>query len=77
MKTIDFSLQYELTDGVVILWSLTSPYHFSSPAIDSESVGRRTDKGMCMTLTADTEEPTSEPGSFMGNSAIQFISDHV
>lgn len=38
---------------VVVLWSLTSPYHFSSPAIDSVSVGRRTDKGMCMTLPTD------------------------
>ncbi len=43
----------DLTD-VVVLWSLTSPYHFSSPAIDSVSVGRRTDKGMCMTLPTDT-----------------------
>ena len=40
--------------AVVVLWSLTSPYHFSSPAIDSVSVGRRTDKGMCMTLPTDT-----------------------
>lgn len=39
--------------AVVVLWSLTSPYHFSSPAIDSVSVGRRTDKGMCMTLPTD------------------------
>ena len=31
----------------------TSPYHFSSPAIDSVSVGRRTDKGMCMTIPSD------------------------
>ena len=31
-----------------LLRSLTSPYHFSSPAIASESVGRRTDKGMCV-----------------------------
>ena len=41
---------------VVALWSLTSPYHFSSPAIDSVSVGRRTDKGMCLTLTAHAME---------------------
>ena len=40
----------------VVLWSLTSPYHFSSPAIDCVSVGRRTDKGMCMTLPTDTAE---------------------
>lgn len=33
-------------------WSLTSPYHFSSPAKDGESVGRRTDKGMWLTHTA-------------------------
>lgn len=45
-------------DAVVVLWSLTSPYHFSSPAIDSGSVGRRTDKGMCMTLPTGPEEPT-------------------
>lgn len=33
-------------------WSLTSPYHFSSPAKDGGSVGRRTDKGMWVTHTA-------------------------
>lgn len=45
-------------DAVVVLWSLTSPYHFSSPAIDSGCVGRRTDKGMCMTLPTGPEELT-------------------
>lgn len=29
----------------------TSPYHFSSPAIYQMFVGRRTDKGMCLTLS--------------------------
>ena len=65
------------TDAVV-LWSLTSPYHFSSPAIDSVSVGRRTDKGMCMTLPTDTGETTSESDILCGNSVNQFIiSEHV
>lgn len=36
----------------LVKWSLTSPYHFSSPANDGESVGRRTDKGMWLTHTA-------------------------
>lgn len=57
----------------LVLWSLTSPYHFSSPAIESVSVGRRTDKGMCMTLPTDTEEVTSELQSLWGNSVIEFI----
>lgn len=35
----------------VIMLSSTSPYHFSSPAIYQMSVGRRTDKGMCLTLS--------------------------
>lgn len=48
---------------VVALWSPTSPYHFSSPAIDYVSVGRRTDKGMCMTLPTDTADTASETES--------------
>ena len=59
--------------AVVVLWSLTSPYHFSSPAIDFVSVGRRTDKGMCMTLPSDTAETTSESKSLEGKSVIEFI----
>lgn len=31
--------------------SSTSPYHFSRPAIYQMFVGRRTDKGMCLTLS--------------------------
>lgn len=57
----------------MVLWSLTSPYHFSSPAIDSASVGRRTDKGMCMTLPTDTEETTTESDSLWDNLVILFI----
>lgn len=39
-----------------VILSTTSPYHFSSPAIYSVSVGRRTDKGMCLTLSANDRE---------------------
>ena len=35
----------------VLMLSSTSPYHFSSPAIYQMFVGRRTDKGMCLTLS--------------------------
>jgi len=42
----------QLGDLSMFKWSLTSPYHFSSPAKDGESVGRRTDKGMWLTHTA-------------------------
>lgn len=35
----------------VIMLSNTSPYHFSRPAIYQMFVGRRTDKGMCLTLS--------------------------
>lgn len=35
---------------LAIMLSSTYPYHFSSPAIYQMFVGRRTDKGMCLTL---------------------------
>ena len=45
-------LCYYQNDAVqVIMLSSTSPYHFSSPAIYHMFVGRRTDKGMCLTLS--------------------------
>lgn len=38
------------------MWSFACPYHFSCPANDAVSVGRRTDKGARLTLSAFGED---------------------